>query len=189
MDRDRRGGGVPLHVALDGPLRDRVRRGGDGAVDATDRDEHVDSMRPVLLVRGPVAPERGPALRAHALFRLRIARGLGGDDMSARDDVMTAALVLVRAAHAPTHQPVEYFSQRNADLLGLTKRGFLELLRRPDAPRSIRLGKTRLVRRSDMIDFLERLTVARAAEPPPQDGADEVLAELGCVVPRRGRVA
>lgn len=107
--------------------------------------------------------------------------------MSAPDDVMGAALVLVRAAQTPTQQ-VEYFSQRNCDLLGLTKRGFLELLRRPDAPRSVRLGKSRLVRRVDMIDFLERLSLARSAEPA-RDGADRVLAELGCAIPRRRRGA
>lgn len=105
--------------------------------------------------------------------------------MSPPDDVMGAALVLVRAAQTPPAQ-VEYFSQRNCELLGLTKRAFLELLRRPDAPRSVRLGKSRLVRRVDMIDFLERLSLARSVQLPARDGADQVLADLGCVV-QRGR--
>ncbi len=108
--------------------------------------------------------------------------------MSAPDDVLSAALVLVRAAQTPA-QPIEYFSQRNCELLGITKRGFLELLRRPDAPRSIRLGKSRLVRRADMIDFLERVSLAGSAQTSARDGADQVLADLGCVVPRRGRGA
>lgn len=145
-------------------------------------------MLPIFLARAPVATERGPALRAHALVRLHVARGLGGDVVSPPDDVMGAALVLVRAAQAPAQQ-VEYFSQRNCELLGLTKRAFLELLRRPDAPRSVRLGKSRLVRRVDMIEFLERLSLARSEELPARDGADQVLSELGCVVPRRRRGA
>jgi hypothetical protein len=45
------------------------------------------------------------------------------------------------------------------------------------------------VRRVDMIDFLERLSLARSAQTPARDGADQVLAELGCVVPRRRRGA
>lgn len=145
-------------------------------------------MLPVFLARAAVATERGPALRAHSLLRLRIAHAHGGDVVSTPDDVMGAALVLVRAAQAPAQQ-VEYFSQRNCELLGLTKRAFLELLRRPDAPRSVRLGKSRLVRRVDMIEFLERLSLARSGELPARDGADQVLSELGCVVPRRRRGA
>lgn len=109
--------------------------------------------------------------------------------MTAPDDVVGAALVLVRAAQAPPSH-VEYFSQRNCEqLLGLTKRAFLEILRRSDAPRTVRLGKSRLVRRVDMIEFLERLSLARSTRLPARDGADEVLADLGCVVPRSRRGA
>lgn len=142
-------------------------------------------MRFTLDARASGTPERAPMAQTHPVLRLR--RGAceqRGRIMSASDDVMGAALVLVRAAQAPTQQ-VEYFSQRNCDLLGLTKRGFLELLRRPDAPRSVRLGKSRLVRRVDMIEFLERLSLARSEQLPARDGADQVLSELGCVVPRR----
>lgn len=146
-------------------------------------------MPPALFARASDALEREPERHAHAVLRLRCAmRGGRGDVMSTPDDVMGAALVLVRAAQTPTQQ-VEYFSQRNCELLGLTKRAFLELLRRPGAPRSVRLGKSRLVRRVDMIDFLERLSLAASAEPPARDGADQVLAELGCVVRRRRRGA
>lgn len=128
-------------------------------------------------------------VRAHALLRLCFGTlAPAEDEMSAPEDVMGAALVLVRAAQAPTPQ-VEYFSQRNCELLGLTKRAFLDLLRRPDAPRCVRVGKGRLVRRADMVEFLERLSLARAAHAPVRDGADQVLADLGCVVRRRHRGA
>lgn len=146
-------------------------------------------MLPALFARASDAFARGPALRAHAVLRLRrSALGLRGVVMSAPDDVMGAALVLVRAAQTPAQQ-VEYFSQRNCELLGLTKRAFLELLRRPDAPSSLRLGKSRLVRRDAMLAFLEKLatkTVTRGTGGDA-DGADAVLREIGCAPVRRGR--
>ncbi len=109
--------------------------------------------------------------------------------VTGHDDVMGAALVLVRAAQAPTYQ-VEYFSQRNCELLGLTKRAFLELLRRPDAPPVSAIGKLRMVRRATMLTFLETLaakTMKRGVVEQQADGADAVLREIGCATVRRGR--
>lgn len=85
--------------------------------------------------------------------------------------------------------PPDYYSQRNCELLGLGKRQFLELLRRPGAPPVTRIGKTRLVARADMLDFLERIRHAAAeaaAEREDLDGGDKVLLELGCA-PRPNR--
>jgi hypothetical protein len=109
--------------------------------------------------------------------------------VSTPDDVMGAALVLVRAAQAPSQQ-VEYFTQRNCDLLGLTKRAFLELLRRPDAPPVAAIGKVRMVRREAMLAFLEKLaakTTKRGVAEHDADGADAVLREIGCATVRRVR--
>lgn len=109
--------------------------------------------------------------------------------MSTPDDLMGAALVLVRAAQTPAQQ-VEYFSQRNCELLGLTKRAFLELLRRPDAPPVSAIGKLRMVRRDAMLAFLEKLaakTIKRGVTEHGADGADAVLREIGCATVRRDR--
>ena len=112
--------------------------------------------------------------------------------MSPPDDVMGAALVLVRAAHAaqaPSPR-AEYFTQRNCELLGLTKRDFLELLRRRDAPPVSAIGKLRMVRRDAMLAFLEKLaakTLDRGLAERDADGADAVLREIGCATVRRGR--
>lgn len=73
--------------------------------------------------------------------------------------------------------------------LGLKRRTFLELLRRPDAPPSSSIGKGRLVRRDAMVAFIERLGAKvreRVGEGHEVDGADAVLAEIGCA-PVRGR--
>ena len=82
---------------------------------------------------------------------------------------------------------VEYVSQQNVAVVGLGRRQFLELLRRPDAPRVIKVGKLRLVRREDMLAFLDRVGQSEgAASVEEMDGADKVLEELGCSVrPRR----
>lgn len=74
--------------------------------------------------------------------------------------------------------PAEYFSQNNCELLGLTKRQYLELLRRPGAPPALRRGKLRMVARAAMLEFLERLRVEEE-EVVEEDGPDTVLRELG----------
>lgn len=100
--------------------------------------------------------------------------------MSARDRGVELRIVVPRD-QLPTAPVTEYFSQRNCEtLLGIDRRTFLGLLRRPGAPPVTKIGKLRLVARADMLDYLERL---RELEPKPVgelDGADRVLLELGC---------
>lgn len=101
------------------------------------------------------------------------------------DDTVELRLVIPRDAFPVAARP-DYFSQQNCDLLGLSKRSFLELLRRPDAPPVIRVGKQRLVRRDLMMTFLDGLAEAKPRGPRSAelDGPDQVLTELGCT-PRR----
>ena len=106
-------------------------------------------------------------------------------------------VVVPRTALEQPPRP-EYFSQHNApELLGLPRRQFLELLRRPDAPAVTRVGKTRLVEREAMLAFLralrdrEREQVARVDQGgagDELDGPGRVLAEIGCVDTGRRQV-
>ena len=84
---------------------------------------------------------------------------------------------------------VEYFSQHNCELIGLRKRAFLALLRRPGAPEALRIGKDRLVRRDVMLDYLQRIGSNGSVRPPsPElDAADRVLLELDCTPLGRSR--
>lgn len=113
--------------------------------------------------------------------------------MTDRDDGVELRIVVPREALAAAEPArAEYFSQHNAEqLLGVPRRTFLELLRRPDAPRVIRHGKLRLVEREAMLAFLRVLrerAPASAANAEQLDGPDGVLAEIGCTPQRRRRV-
>lgn len=111
--------------------------------------------------------------------------------MSAAEDLELR--VVVPASALPSSSPrAEYFSQKNSlELLGLPPRAFLELLRREDAPEVTPVGRLRLVERETMLAFLRAMRrrpapAARGAED--LDGADRVLAEIGCLATARGRV-
>lgn len=93
--------------------------------------------------------------------------------------------VVVPLDKLPTAAPDEYYSQKNCDRLGITPRMFLELLRRSDAPKVMRIGKLRLVPREDMLEFMRRVgeqnAAARVREPEGAlDEADRVLLDWGC---------
>ena len=108
--------------------------------------------------------------------------------MSATTTDSSVELRLVVPRSALPAPPVEYFSQLNCQLLGLGRRQFLELLRRSGAPPVTRVGKTRLVRRDDMIDFLDRIrrgAEERAGKHEDLDDADRVLMEMGCAPKQR----
>ncbi len=85
-------------------------------------------------------------------------------------------------------EPVEFVSQLTCTtVLGLSKRRFLELLRRDDAPTVTRTGKMRLVRVDEMRTFLQRLGAKLDERQADEtDGAGELLRELG-YAPVRGR--
>lgn len=107
-------------------------------------------------------------------------------EVSSKEDGIEVRIVVPRDA-LPTAPRPDYYSQQNCELLGLTKRTFLELLRRPGAPRVTKVGKLRLVRREDILSFLERLAEQQKDTPDEGvDGPDQVLMELGCV-PRGSR--
>lgn len=79
--------------------------------------------------------------------------------------------------------PVDYYSQITAHLLGLTPRRYLELLRRSGAPPVLRDGRLRLVKRDDMLDYLDRLRQQQeqqAASHEDLDDADKFLMSVGC---------
>lgn len=91
--------------------------------------------------------------------------------------------IVVPRESLPVAPAPEYYSQRNCDLLGIGHRTYLELLRRPGAPAVTKIGKLRLVKREEMLAFMERLReLERAREIPESelDGADRVLMEMGC---------
>jgi hypothetical protein len=96
--------------------------------------------------------------------------------------------VVVPRDQLPSVAPAELFSQANChQLLGIPPRKFLELLRRDGAPRAQKLGKLRLVRRDEMLAFLDRLRDidARAETPTVLDEADALLVEMGYSPKRR----
>lgn len=106
------------------------------------------------------------------------------------DDAVELRIVVPREAlPATTPAVAEYFSQHNCEqLLGIPPRAFLELVRREDAPRVTKLGKVRMVEREPMLAYL-RILRERAPAPVATeqlDGADSVLAEIGCM-PGRAR--
>lgn len=127
----------------------------------------------------PVQPEPGPPTSARA-------------SLPANDSALEGVelrIVIPREAIPAASRP-EYFSQDNCELLGLKKRAFLRLLREPDAPPVVEVGKRRLVKREHMFRFLDRLSVARSSSPSSSpkpadlDGPDQILAELGCLPAR-----
>jgi hypothetical protein len=122
----------------------------------------------------PASPERArpPGARRHELGRIADAI-----------ERLVGHLVPSQATEVPV---TEYVTQKNCmQVVGLTARRFLELLRRDDAPPVIAVGKVRMVRRDQLLAFLDRLR--RVTEPVVEaDGAAEVLAEIGCVTTRRG---
>src|SRR5262245_40152041 len=90
-----------------------------------------------------------------------------------------AVTVAIPRDQLPQVPPPDYYSQRNCELLGLDERAFLELLRRPGAPKAARLGKLRLVPRAEIVRFIESIR-SQIAGTTPIDGADEVLRKMGC---------
>ena len=95
--------------------------------------------------------------------------------------------IRVPRAQLPAAPPPEYYSQLNCDQLGITRRIFLELLRKPGAPRPTKVGKLRLVKRAAMLDFLERLRELEPKAAAELDGADRVLMEIGAAPRARKR--
>jgi hypothetical protein len=122
----------------------------------------------------PTASERARAQGARRGDLARIADAL---------ERIVGHLVPRQATEVPV---TEYVTQKNCmQVVGLTARRFLELLRRDDAPPVIAVGKVRMVRRDHLLTFLDRLR--RVTEPVVEaDGAAAVLAEIGCVPTRRG---
>lgn len=110
----------------------------------------------------------------------------GGRMTSPKDGALELRLVVPHELLAGSPR-VEMISQLNAAVVGLGKRQFLELLRREDAPRVLKVGKLRLVRRDDLLAFLERIGAANDTHSTGFDDADKVLAELGCNVRPKGR--
>lgn len=98
------------------------------------------------------------------------------------------ARVQIRRSDLPEAHP-DYYTQDNCHLLGLSKRKFLELLRRDGAPHVSKLGKTRMVERSALMAYLARLGeesgAARRSQRVPNaeklDDVDRLLLEQGCV--------
>lgn len=81
----------------------------------------------------------------------------------------------------------EFVTQNNChDVLGMSDRQFLDLLRRADAPPVVKVGKLRLVRRDDVVAYVARFH-ARApdAVQPEPDGAEAVLREIAYAPVRR----
>ena len=75
-------------------------------------------------------------------------------------------------------QPI-LVSQRNCELLALNRRDFLEALRRPDfSPTVMKIGKLRLVRVSEFLDWLGNVAKAQQAIEQSEDEATEVLREV-----------
>ncbi len=105
---------------------------------------------------------------------------------SSKDGALELRLVVPHELLAGSPR-VEMISQLNAAVVGLGKRQFLELLRRQDAPLTLKVGKLRLVRRDDLLAFLERIGAANDTHSKGFDDADKVLAELGCNVRPKGR--
>lgn len=108
--------------------------------------------------------------------------------MKTRDDTVELRIVVPRD-QLPTAPAPDYYSQRNCDLLGLGHRTFLELLRRPGAPTVTRVGKLRLVKRAEMLAYMERLRELAPRAAGAVDGADRVLLELGCAPAPKKRKA
>lgn len=98
------------------------------------------------------------------------------------------ATVKIRRSDLPEAHP-DYYTQDNCHLLGLSKRKFLELLRRDGAPHVSKIGKTRMVERSALMAYLARLgdeagearRAQRASNAAELDDVDRLLLEQGCV--------
>ncbi len=141
----------------------------------------------------PYDPERDPvvlreremiaALRDHTQS-LRVSRSTRA--LSDREEPSGIRRLV---SDAPTNAAL--VSQENCTLvLGLGRRKFLELLRRSDAPPTVRFGKLRSVRADAMVAFIDRLDekVHERLDPEHEvDGADAVLVEIGCAPIRRRR--
>lgn len=93
----------------------------------------------------------------------------------------------------PAGGEAHYYTQENCHLLGLKKRQYLELLRRPGAPEVTKIGNLRLVKREDFEEFRARIRQAEQQRRQARrggdgdekpDSADEVLAEVGAA-PRK----
>lgn len=108
--------------------------------------------------------------------------------MTRSSDDIEIRLLLPRDALSSANRP-EYFSQRNCESLGLSRREFLDLLRRADAPPVTHLGKRRLVRSDLLLAYLDRVAVRAdtVATTGALDGPDRVLRDLGCTPVRRTR--
>lgn len=93
--------------------------------------------------------------------------------------------VTIPRSSLPQMPPADYYSQKNCErLLGMPRRKFLELLRRPGAPEVFRVGKLRMVRRAAFQEFLERIEEAQERadrlDPEELDEADRLLLDMGC---------
>lgn len=111
-----------------------------------------------------------------------------GGDATIATARRTAEGIEVRVVLSPevvSSRPcADYVTQENCrDMLGLTPRRFLELLRRDGAPPVTAVGKLRMVRREDILAFIARLGAkvrgGHYHERQP-DGAEAVLREIGC---------
>lgn len=108
--------------------------------------------------------------------------------MSGQNDLVELRIVVPRT-HLPMTAPPDFYSQVNCGLLGLPKRTYLELLRRPDAPPVTRVGKLRLVARDDMIAYIQRLREVAPKAVAELDDAERLLLEMGCAPRVRARKA
>lgn len=93
--------------------------------------------------------------------------------------------IVVPRSQLPVTAPPEYYSQLNCELLGINRRIYLELLRRPGAPAATRIGKLRLVHRDAMLEYMRRLADLAPKPVEELDGGDRVLMEIGAVPRKR----
>jgi hypothetical protein len=103
-------------------------------------------------------------------------------------DTVEVVVHVPRAALAPATEGPVMVSQRTCERFGLSRRDYLEALRRPDCPvRVSRLGKLRLVDAVELRAWLVSLNAGPSTAAEPVDDADAVLRSLGLRAIQGGR--
>jgi hypothetical protein len=93
---------------------------------------------------------------------------------------VTIPLAIPRELLTMVEAPPDTVTQHNVmAVTGITKRTFLELLRRPDAPPVTKIGKLRMVERVVFVGWIRARAGQPERAPSLGDGVDAVLAELG----------
>lgn len=117
--------------------------------------------------------------RANGSARVTEIEAVPVEDSSG--DLVEVRLVVPRRVLQQQAPSPELVSQAtSAEVLGVPKRRFLEIVRSPSYPgRVLKLGRLRLVRRTEFIAHLELLTQQSATRVQPSERAHDRSRSLG----------